>query len=337
MLLIGCPQLLDGDFVNSPPLSAAGSAGAGGASPLSGMDAGAGGGGRVGAGGNAGLSAGGSNVVLGGASGTGGAGAAGGLANDGGGVPPADASEPGPGAALAAVLLHRYGFDTAGSVIADSVGSANGTAIGAQVVAGSGKITLSGNDQYVDLPNGLISGLESVTLEAWVNWAADPISAAADWQTIFSFGASENTEGNPGNAATTYVFLTAKSGDSDDIRSGYTLTGFNTETRSDGTDPLPLSSDAQRGTHVAMVVDAAERTLSMYVNGVLAASPPTTLPVGEEFDLSAINDINNWLGRSQFASDPEFAGDLLEFRIYGAALDATLIGLSFELGPDTDL
>jgi hypothetical protein len=290
------------------------------------MDAGAG------AGGNAGFSAGGSNVS-GGASGTSNGGASGSM-EDAGSTTPADASEPGPGAVLAAALLHRYGFDGAGSVITDSVGSADGNAIGAQVIADSGKISLSGIEQYVELPNGLISGLESVTLEAWVNWAADPTSTAAEWQTIFSFGAHNNAQLTQG---TTYVFLTAKSGDSKHIRAGYTLSGYNGETRTDGDAPLPLSSDPQRGTQVALVVDAAQRTLFMYVDGVLAASPPTTLPPGEEFDLSAINDVNNWLGRSQFTSDPEFAGDLLEFRIYGAALDAATIALSFELGADADL
>ena len=325
MLLVGCPQLLDGDFATLPSLSSGGRSGDGGASALSGVDAGAAG--RVASGGNAGRGAGGGSAGLGGASGNGNGGASGGLTNDAGSVPSVDGGEPGPGAVLAAALLHRYRFDAAGTVIDDSVGDADGSAVGAQVVAGSGKITLSGSEQVVDLPNGLISGLESVTLEAWVNWAADPASAAADWQTVFSFGAGEDA----------YVYLTAKSGDSDDIRAGYTLTGFNTETFSDGEDPLKLSTDPQRGTQVALVVDAAQRTLSMYVDGALAASPPTTLPAGEEFDLSAINDVNNWLGRSQFASDPEFAGDLLEFRIYGAALDAARIGLSFELGPDADL
>ena len=47
-----------------------------------------------------------------------------------------------------------------------------------------------------------------------------------------------------------------------------------------------------------------------------------------------LDDINNWFGRSQFTVDPEFDGTLHEFRIYGAALSAGQIALSFADGPD---
>jgi len=38
--------------------------------------------------------------------------------------------------------------------------------------------------------------------------------------------------------------------------------------------------------------------------------------------LSAINDVNNWLGRSQFAVDPALGASIAEFRIYDVALGA---------------
>ncbi len=50
--------------------------------------------------------------------------------------------------------------------------------------------------------------------------------------------------------------------------------------------------------------------------------------------LADINDINNWLGRSQYDTDPAFRGSYLEFRIYEAALTAAQIELSFAEGPD---
>ena len=49
---------------------------------------------------------------------------------------------------------------------------------------------------------------------------------------------------------------------------------------------------------------------------------------------SLINDINNWLGRSQYSQDPRFGGSYHEFRIYNAALSASDIRASFEAGPD---
>ena len=45
-------------------------------------------------------------------------------------------------------------------------------------------------------------------------------------------------------------------------------------------------------------------------------------------------DVNNWLGRSQFASDADFKGSLHEFRIYNVALGAADLKLSATLGAD---
>ena len=51
--------------------------------------------------------------------------------------------------------------------------------------------------------------------------------------------------------------------------------------------------------------------------------------------LSGITDTNNWLGRSQYAADADFAGSISEFRIYGTARSAAQIAASNTAGPDT--
>ena len=51
-------------------------------------------------------------------------------------------------------------------------------------------------------------------------------------------------------------------------------------------------------------------------------------------DLTVINDINNWLGRSQFIADAELQGTYYEFRIYSGALTPELIDISYLGGPD---
>jgi len=48
--------------------------------------------------------------------------------------------------------------------------------------------------------------------------------------------------------------------------------------------------------------------------------------------LSSIPAANNWLGRSQFAADSEFAGTISEFRIYGTARTASQIQASYTAG-----
>jgi len=68
--------------------------------------------------------------------------------------------------------------------------------------------------------------------------------------------------------------------------------------------------------------------LTLYVDGMLACAK--ALP----FDLSDIDDVNCWLGRSQFASDGGFVGTIEEFRIYDVALSASQVALSYQAGPD---
>ena len=53
--------------------------------------------------------------------------------------------------------------------------------------------------------------------------------------------------------------------------------------------------------------------------------------------LSSVSDDNNWLGWSQFEQDPGFSGNILEFRIYNAALTAAQVQTSDTLGPDAAL
>jgi len=66
----------------------------------------------------------------------------------------------------------------------------------------------------------------------------------------------------------------------------------------------------------------------LYINGRRAGTAAASQP------LSAVDDRNNWLGRSQW-QDPLYTGLYDEFRIYnGPRLDAD-IAASFAAGPDS--
>jgi hypothetical protein len=67
-----------------------------------------------------------------------------------------------------------------------------------------------------------------------------------------------------------------------------------------------------------------------YLNGELGGEAPFTAA------LSDINDVNVWLGRSQYSGDPAFSGTYHEFRIYDQALTAPQVATSFAAGPDPD-
>jgi hypothetical protein len=239
--------------------------------------------------------------------------------------------------------IHRYSFDGTGTTVLDSIGTAHGTVVGAQL-DGQGTLTLAGGsgDQapYVDLPHGLLHEVTDATFEAWVNWAG-PIASdgtQTPWQRIFDFGeGSTGVEGEqaPGGVnALSYLFLTPETAPRSAAEVPGTRVAYQVphdpqavslEIVAD-TSPLPIGAD----THVAVVVDAVGHVMSLYVNGAIASS--VDLPADDP--LSYVYDVNDWLGRSQFAPDAGFSGTFLEFRIYATALTPTQVEDSYTAGPD---
>jgi len=211
-------------------------------------------------------------------------------------------------------LLHRYSFEVDAK---DSVGSAHGTLMGGATISG-GALTLAGADsgQFLDLPNGLVSPLASVTIEAFVTWTG---SAGGDWQRVFDFGSSSMAEGTPGTGAK-YLFLSARK-----LRACYTSATPPNEIFTDSNTDLSATA-----TQLAVVVDGTAHTLTLFMDGdATGGAVPLSLP------LSAINDVNNWLGRSQFAPDDFFAGKISEFRIYDVALTGPQLKTSKKMGENT--
>jgi hypothetical protein len=217
-------------------------------------------------------------------------------------------------AALQDAIIHRWSFEGNPN---DSVGAAHGTLMGGATIA-DGALTLAGgtSGQYLDLPNGLISELTNATLEAWVTWTG---SSGGMWQRVFDFGSSSMAEGQPG-AGNKYLFLSTNN-----FRACYTSATPPSEVFTDSPGGFPTSGAA----HVAVVVNNAGKTLSLYLDGDSVGSTALDLP------LSAINDVNNWLGRSQYAADQYFAGKISEFRIYRAALTGPQLKTSSKMGEST--
>jgi Concanavalin A-like lectin/glucanases superfamily len=225
-------------------------------------------------------------------------------------------------AVLKTALVHRYSFNGMGTIVTDSVGSAHGTVVNAQL-HGDGTLFLAGQqtDQYVDLPNGIIRQLVNATFEAWVTW-----NGCGAWERVFDFGDSGNPE-NTRDMASTTLYLTPKSMNGRDVMFGAFKRANQEalyETRAASNQPLPTGTMV----HVALVVDDAGDQMVLYRNGAFEGS------VAFADSLSLLNDINNWLGRSQYAVDPSFSGTFHEFRIYNVALSAPAIQTSFLGGPD---
>ena len=214
-------------------------------------------------------------------------------------------------------LIHRYSFEGEGTRVVDSVGAADGSAEGGAVLDGAGHITLDGKDDYVNLPNGLVSGLKDATLIAWIVWSGGPC-----WQRVFDFGSTDAGEDRVGKA-TSSLFLTP-------LRCPGT--GPATSLQTIGNQFGSVDSDAPfpelKRSVIAAVVDMTRNELRLYAAG-------KSLGTGMARSLAELSDENDWLGRSQWVQDTHFMqGTYDEFRIYDVALsDADLAALE-AAGPD---
>jgi hypothetical protein len=223
-------------------------------------------------------------------------------------------------AVLRASLSQRFSFEGTGATAQNSVGIAQGSIQNA-LLSGTGALELAGTttDQYVDLPNGMISVLVNATFEAWLTWRG-----GAAWQRVFDFGSNQNAEGAQGSGAT-YLFLTPMASNSSGfVRVAFSTAGASNETRLDAKRALTASAVS----HVAVVVDDDNDLISLYLDGQPQGSVAF---VGQ---LAQLSDVNNWLGRSQFSADPALGASLDEFRIYRTALGASEVAASFAAGPN---
>ena len=231
------------------------------------------------------------------------------------------------------ILAHRFSFTGTDSTATDSVGTAHGTITGG--TQSGGVVTLMGgtSDQYVTLPANVLTGLTNATFEVWASWTG----GTNNWQRIFDFGTSDGGPGLQGttNTSSPYFFLTPRAQATSNPnctnttasmpRVAITGGGPVTEDCAFGTAAFPMSAL----THVAVVIDGTSMTL--YIGGSAVGGPVTL-----NTPLSSIAGFeNNWLGRSQFSSDTEYAGTISEFRIYNVSRSAAQITASSAAGPDT--
>jgi hypothetical protein len=216
-------------------------------------------------------------------------------------------------------LVHRYSFEGTGNRAADGRGYADGTIMNAALDA-SGALLLNdgADDQYVELPGGLVSELTNASVEVWFVWDGGPM-----WSRLFDFGSTvEGVAGQPGTGAT-FLLFTPRGPDGPDYPY---LTFYNgdiaTEAFCSGAETLS-SGEAH---HLVVSLDTDKDVLTLYLDGAKSCAKA----LYDELD--SLDDVNNWIGRSQFESDAPFVGSIDEFRIYDIALSAEQATFSFEQG-----
>jgi hypothetical protein len=157
-------------------------------------------------------------------------------------------------------------------------------------------VKLCGSNEYIDLPNGIVSGLSDFTVSGWVNPAATPT-----WSRVFDFGTGTGV----------YMFLTVDGGGTG-VRFAITTTGPGGEQQINSGIHLPLNT----WSHLAVTVSGNTGTLYINGNPVGTNSNMTLHPS----DLG--NTTNNWIGQSQFG-DPDLNATVDDFQIYSRALPAS--------------
>jgi hypothetical protein len=160
-------------------------------------------------------------------------------------------------------------------------------------------LALCGNNEYVSLPAGIMTGVTDFTIAAWVNPSADTA-----WSRVFDFGTGTGD----------YMFLTLNAGGGP-VRFAITTSGAGGEQQINGPGELPLNT----WSHVAVTLSGHTGTL--YVNGT-AVGTNTSMTLNP----AALGDTTqDWIGRSQYPADPYLDGGIDDFQIYDSALSASQI------------
>jgi hypothetical protein len=233
----------------------------------------------------------------------------------------ADTSAPDAGA-FDVLPLHRYRFDGTGVVAVDETGGADGVIVGGATLDGSGSVVLDGNDDYVDLPNGIVSVLDDATFSAWLTWNGNNC-----WHRVFSFGSTVQGEDIAGDRETE-LFVTPVNCPTPGAALGFTaLFELASAAPSESAQLLSGVSFGQGVQRHVVLAFTSSGQVRLYLDGERVAATTTSLR------LSDINDVNNWLGRSQWVQDFNLPGVFVSFEIYDLALSDSEVRALFESGP----
>ena len=201
-------------------------------------------------------------------------------------------------------LLLRYDLTQAsGTTVTDSSGSGrDGTLTNGGTWTGAGGLVLDGTDDYVKLPNNLMTGLSAITVSV-------DVFVATDQATPFFIWGLGNTAS--GSSGTGYLMTSGNA-----FRAAITTTTWSGEKV---TAKSP-SGNLARGVWKTVTYTQTGTIGTLYEDGV---------QVGQNTAVSVLPSqvgggvtTNNLLGKSNYATDRTLKGKLRNFRIYNRALSA---------------
>lgn len=163
----------------------------------------------------------------------------------------------------------------------------------ARAQAGNNLLYTEAESDYLTLPTGIVSTITgSFTIEAWINWKGTNNS----FPRIIDFGNDQNN----------WIVLSAaipfgSTGPRFIINEGGTFQFVDAAT--------PITPNVW--SHIAVTLDASTNTANIYVDGSLSGTTP-----GFTFRLSDLGSTtSNWLGKSEYPTDPYYDGNIDELRI----------------------
>ena len=260
-----------------------------------------------------------------------------------------------------AALVHRWSFAQsagaapAGTVFTDPVGGISAVVRGNGATLDGAAITLPGTSvgnvaatslsAYLDLPNGIVSSRTHLSVEIW----ATPLSAL-NWQRLFDFG-NYNGDGDglgqpgewtgllataPGATTAEDEFaLTLSVGTNAGLHRLYGRFNYNEAGAQNLYAESTLATTLGQRYHYVVTYESGVGSFgatggrqSWYRNGVQVAS------LDVPWQLSQLDDVNNWIGRSQFSGDNLSHASFDEVRLYDHALSVAEITANRDAGPD---
>jgi uncharacterized protein YjdB len=211
-------------------------------------------------------------------------------------------------------MTYQFSFDEppGSTTVTDRVAGAVGTVFNSPFTStdGNGRLIFDGSGGYVALPANILTNYGGLTMEFWATEATAP-----NWIRFWDFG----------SGTTVNMFMTPAAG-GPTLRTAFTVGGGGAETQVN----YPFTADLNAQHQYAFTLSGATRLARLYLDGILVGVNTNFLLTPEDAGPTG----NNWLGRSQYAADPYFNGNMAEFRIYNGPLDAFTIALNAATGPD---
>lgn len=165
---------------------------------------------------------------------------------------------------------------------------------------------------YVEMPSGIMNGLEDTTISCWVNMKDD----STGYQRIWDLGSD----------TTSYMYLIANGYNTG--HQGYTAALTNSGWSKEKGPEKGTALQKDEWILTTVTFDGSEKEMSLYEDGKLIGTEKT------DADLSVLADsTQNWIGYGQFKNQI-FNGLVADFKIYDYAMSADEVAATYNISDE---